>query len=56
MPAETADGRPCTVRVDQVSRMTVKRGTVQATEGDLVRYLDNAPDTPPDPNDELSSV
>ena len=25
MPAETADGRPCTVQVDQVSRMTVER-------------------------------
>ncbi len=25
MPAETADGRPCMVRVDEVSRMTVER-------------------------------
>ena len=30
MPAETADGSPCTVRVDQVSRMTVERGVTHA--------------------------
>lgn len=33
----------------------LQKRAAQAVEGDLARYLDNAPDTPPDPKDELTT-
>ncbi len=40
----------------ETAQAFLQKRAAQAVEGDLVRYLDNAPDTPPDPNDELPPV
>ena len=40
----------------ETAKAFLQKRAAQAVEGDLVRYLDNAPDTPPDPNDELPPV
>ncbi len=40
----------------ETAKAFLQKRAMQAVEGDLGRYLENAPDTPPDPNDELPSV
>ena len=40
----------------ETAKAFLQKRAAQAVEGDLAHYLDNAPDTPPDPNDELPPV